>query len=373
VSTWIARIDGPPASGDRLRVAVKDLIDLAGYPTTNGSKVIAATAAPAIEDAPCLAGTRARVAVIVGKTNMHELAFGVTGINPWFGTPVNPLDPRLVPGGSSSGSAVAVATGEADVAFGSDTGGSIRIPAASCGVAGLKTTQGRIPLAGVRPLAPSLDTVGPMGATVAAVVTGMQLLEPGFAPAPLRAARLGRLRLPAATYIDAAIDSALAALGIPVVEVHLPGWDGATEATMIVLGAEAWQVHADLWRQHAGGISPDVAERLATSSTITTGQLAGARNTASRWRAELADLFDQVDVLALPTLAATPPRLEDAAQMTKIRYAAPFNLAGVPALSMPVATTRGAGPVPASLQLVGPAGSEELLVTTAAAVEAAGA
>src|SRR6185312_11722115 len=135
---------------------------------------------PAPRDAACLAGARAAGARIVGRTNLHELALGVTGINPWYGTPVNPLDPSRVPGGSSSGSAVAVATGEADVAYGSDTGGSVRIPSACCGTAGLKTTWGRIPLDGVWPLSPSFDTVGPMARDIGGLVTGMQLLEPGF-------------------------------------------------------------------------------------------------------------------------------------------------------------------------------------------------
>src|SRR5690242_21836700 len=135
---------------------------MAGVPTTAGCKAVAERAEPAARDAACMAGARAAGARIVGRTNLHELAFGVSGINPWFGTPVNPLDPALIPGGSSSGSAVAVATGEADVAFGSDTGGSVRVPAACCGVFGLKTTHGRISLEGVWPLAPSLDTIGPI-------------------------------------------------------------------------------------------------------------------------------------------------------------------------------------------------------------------
>src|SRR5207237_4097765 len=134
---------------------------------------------------------RARV---VGKVNLHELAYGTTGINPWFGTATNPLDPARVPGGSSSGSAVAVATGEADAAYGSDTGGSVRIPSACCGTAGLKTTHGRIPLDGVWPLAPSFDTIGPMARDVAGLILGMQLLEPGFAPATEAPTHVGRVR-----------------------------------------------------------------------------------------------------------------------------------------------------------------------------------
>src|SRR5690606_15725813 len=119
---------------------------------------------------------------IVGKTNLHEIAFGGTGVNAFSGTPTNPLDPARIPGGSSSGSAVAVATGQADVALGTDTGGSIRTPSACCGTVGLKPTFGRVSTVGVAPLSPSLDCVGPMAATVAGIVVGMRLLEPGFSP-----------------------------------------------------------------------------------------------------------------------------------------------------------------------------------------------
>ena len=163
MTTWIVS-DSTPGTGPR--VAVKDLIDMAGLPTTAGCLAVADTAEPASRDATCLAGLRAAIgrgeARFVGKTNLHELAYGITGINAAFGTPVNPLDPRRMPGGSSSGSGTAVAAGEADIAYGTDTGGSIRIPAACCGITGLKTTWGRISLEGVRPLASGLDTVGPM-------------------------------------------------------------------------------------------------------------------------------------------------------------------------------------------------------------------
>jgi amidase len=371
MATFITRFNSPGRAG--LRVAVKDLIDMSGVPTTNGSRVVAATADPASADAACLAGTRAAEAAgavtITGKTNLHELAFGVTGINPWFGTPVNPLDARCVPGGSSSGSAVAVGSGESDIAFGSDTGGSIRIPAACCGVVGLKTTHGRVPLEGVCPLAPSLDTVGPMAARVEGVRLGMALLEPGFAPAPVPARRIGRVRLPAESEIDEAVDSALRAAGLQVVEAVLPGWDGATAATMTILMAEAWQVHGDLWRGHAGELSPDVSERLRSAATISASALDEARRQAAEWQIELTAVFDRVELLALPTLAASPPWLDDAGRIGELRYVAPFNLAGVPALALPVAGGARRR-IPASLQLVGPAGSDELLVATAAAVEA---
>src|SRR5947209_4402652 len=214
MTTFITRLD---SSGSGPRLAVKDLIDVEGVPTTAGCKAVAETAAPAEKDAPCMAGARAANARIVGKANLHELAFGATGVNPWYGTPENPLDPALVPGGSSSGSAVAAATDEADVAYGSDTGGSVRIPSACCGTTGLKTTHGRIPLEGVWPLALSLDTVGPMARDVGGVVLGMQLLEPGFEMAGVAPTTVGRFRLQGTDpEIDAAIDGALSGAELEV-------------------------------------------------------------------------------------------------------------------------------------------------------------
>jgi len=372
-ATWIVRFD-EPGRGTRLRVAVKDLIDMEGVPTTNGSRVIAASALPAAADATCLAGARAAAsrgdAVIAGKTNLHELAYGVTGINPWYGTPVNPLDPSRVPGGSSSGSAVAVASGEADVAYGSDTGGSIRIPAACCAVVGLKTTRGRVSLEGVAPLAPSLDTVGPLALTVERAAQGLALMDQSFAgmtePVPV----IGRLRLPAGAWIDAALDHALAAYaastGARVVDVALPMWSEATHAAMTILSAEAWTAHAELWREHASDLSADVARRLELASLISQDEVVAAWEVGRDWAAALCTLFESVGAVALPLLADEPPAIAQAARLSEIRYTAPFNLSGGPALALPVAS---AGPWPACLQLAGPPHSEEALLATGAIIE----
>lgn len=384
MSTFIARLATVEPRDGLTRVAVKDLLDMAGHVTTCGSRVLAATSPAAAHDAACLAGIRAAeaagAAAIVGKTNLHELAFGVTGVNPWFGTPVNPLDPTLVPGGSSSGSAVAVATGEADMAVGTDTGGSIRIPAACCGIVGLKTTRGRVPLGGVQPLAPSLDTVGPMGPTVSAAADGMSLLLPGFAwRGRPGATRIGRFRPPADAWIDEAVDDALARWaaanpGAEVVEVDLPGWEAATEAVGLILVSEAWGVHQELWAAHAAELSVDVAQRLEMGSLIDRSEVAAAWEEARRFSDELARAFATVDVIALPVLATAPPKLDEAGRMASIRHTAPFNLAGVPALAMPVpgpAARPTGSPVPASLQLVGTAQGDEMIVASALAVEAA--
>ena len=179
--TWIVRLDAP---GDGPRLAVKDCIDIEGLPTTVGCQLIAEQASPAARDAAVVAAARQAGARIAGKTNLAELCWSASGLNPWSGTPVNPVDPQRIPGGSSSGSAVAVAAGEADVALGTDTGGSVG-PRGLLGITGLKTTWGRVPVDGVYPLAPSMDTVGPLGADVAAVELGMRLIEPGFAAGPV--------------------------------------------------------------------------------------------------------------------------------------------------------------------------------------------
>ena len=332
MSTWISREATP---GPGLRVAVKDLIDVAGLPTTAGSRAIAERATPAAADAPCLAGLRAAIArgqaCLAGKTNLHELAYGISGINAYFGTPVNPLDPLRVPGGSSSGSAVAVASGEADVAYGSDTGGSIRIPAACCGVAGLKTTWGRIPLTGVWPLAPSMDTIGPMARDVAGLIAGMKLLEPGFSAGEPAPRVVGRVVIGADPIIDHAVDAALAATGWEVVQVSLEGLDRATVAAMTVLDAEAWASDGGYADAAPDKIGRDVLARLREASTITPAAVGAARQDAVRWRATLASLWERVDLLALPTLLGFPPTLDKSREMVRIRgLTSPVNLAGVP-------------------------------------------
>jgi len=370
MATWIVK-DAAPGPG--LRVAVKDLIDVAGLPTTAGSRAVADQAGPAPADAACLAGLRAAIArgeaCLAGKVNLHELAYGISGINRAFGTPVNPLDPALVPGGSSSGSAVAVATGEADVAYGSDTGGSIRIPAACCGVAGLKTTWGRIPLAGVRPLAPSLDTVGPMARDVAGLAAGMALLEPGFTVSAGPPAVVGRVAIAADPVVSAAVDAALAAAGWRVSPVVLRGLDAALNAAMTVLDAEAWESNGALVRAAPDKIGHDVLRRLRAASEVTPAALGRARLQAPRWRAALSELWDRVDLLALPTLLGFPPTLGDARTLLRIRgLTSPVNLAGLPALALPVPT---GGPLPASVQLIGPSGGEERLLAAGAVLEQA--
>jgi amidase len=372
VSTFITKLDG---LGDGPRLAVKDIVDVEGVPTTAGCRAVERTAEPAAVDAPCLAGARAAGARFVGKTNLHELAVLPIGTNPWFGTPVNPLDPGLIPGGSSSGSAVAVANDEADVAIGSDTGGSVRVPSACCGTAGLKTTYGRVPLEGVWPLAPGLDTVGPMAATAAGLTVGMRLLEPGFEPAASAARVVGRIRTDGDPAIEAAVDEALRVAGFEVVALEWEVVEPASQAFAPIYFDEIWNVDHELVEANPDAVGEDIAQTLAAADMFRPAA-EEARTSLAKWRTSLDDLFGRVEVLALPTLPIFPPRLDeiDAESMFSIvieltKHVALFNAAGLPATAQPVPV--GGKRLPASLQLVGPNNSEELLVTTAEQVERA--
>jgi len=346
---------------------------MAGVVTTAGSRVVERNARPADADAACLAGARAAGARIVGKTNLHELAMLPLGTNPWFGTPVNPLDPALIPGGSSSGAAVAVANDEADVAYGSDTGGSVRIPSACCGVAGLKTTHGRISLDGVWPLAPSLDTIGPLARDVDGLVLGMQLLEPGFAVATPPARRIGRMRTPGDPRVEAAVDRALQAAGLDVVPVDLALEDGAGPF-MAAYMTEMWALDHALFDKHPDLLAPDIAVMLSMAPAFIVDD-DEVQRLLGEWRETVARVFDQVDLLVLPTLPMLPPRLDAIGEdptdliIALTAHVSAFNAAGVPATAQPVPIE--ASDLPASLQLVGPLGGEERLLATAAIIESA--
>ena len=303
-ATWIVRLDAP---GDGPRLAVKDCIDVEGLPTTVGCQLIAEQASPAARDAAVVATARRAGARIVGKTNLAELCWSASGVNPWSGTPVNPADPRRIPGGSSSGSAVAVAAGEADVALGTDTGGSVRIPAACCGIAGLKTTWGRVSVDGVYPLAPSLDTVGPLGADVAAVELGMRLIEPGFAAGSCELA-VGRMRPVVDPAVDAAVDAALDKAGLRVTDVTGFDFQATVAAVDVLIDFEAYRANAYLIPQ-LDRLSPQMRRNMTEAAAITADQ----RDAASRTRGQVQDWFaamlDRHPFLALPTLVGPPPLL----------------------------------------------------------------
>ena len=379
----------PPEADGRLRLAVKDNIDMQGVVTTAGSEYLAKNSPPAAKDAPCLAIARQRQVRIVGKANLSEFAVAPSGINEYFGTPKNRLSGwrKLIPGGSSCGSAVAVASGRADVAFGTDTAGSIRVPAACCGVVGLKTTHGLIPIEGVHPIEPAhLDTVGPLGKDIARTVQGMDLLQSGFAAryAAVTAAkpsarnmRIGRLTLKGTNpKIDKAVDEALAKAGFQVVPLHddfARKWEQAKKDGNTIAAAGAWISN----RKYRLGLGLSARTR----SVFVVGQIAyntNYRQAVARqdeWQKTLRGVFRKVDFIALPTLQSTPLPLPIdlktgivEALVLNLQNTVAVNFAGNPALAMPIPLRHSIVPV-TSLQLIGPRRSEAELLNAGRLVE----
>src|ERR1700722_3779784 len=370
--TWIVRLDDVAAGTPGVRLAVKDCIDVAGLPTTVGCPVIAERASPADGDAAVGAAPRRSGAQILGKTNLAELCWSAAGTNAGSGMPVTPAAPRRLPGGSSSGSAVAVATGEAEVGLGTDTGGSVRIPAACCGITGLKTTWGRVPVDGVYPLAPSLDTVGPLGADVAAVELGMRLIEPGFVTGSSEPP-VARIRPETDPEVDpaieAAIDAALAAAGIVATEVAGPDFAAANAAASLLIDVEAYQVNEYLLPDLAR-LSSYNQRNLPEAAAVTASQGAAANRTRDSVRDWFAGLQARHPVLALPTLVGAAPLIGDrVGRIPLTLLTMPANLAGLPALALPV--PGGPAGLTASLQLIRPPRGEEQLVALGRVIEAA--
>jgi len=378
-----------PANSRQLRLAVKDNIDMEGVVTTSGSEYFAKTNPPASRDADCLAIARKRNVRIVGKTNLSEFAVAPSGLNDYFGTPKNPLSKRhkLIPGGSSSGSAVAVADGSADIAFGTDTAGSIRVPAACCGIVGLKTTFGLISTKGVFPIEPKhLDTVGPMGRDVAHVVQGMDLLQNGFASRyqsavaakpSARKIRIGRLYLSGTDpKIDKAVDDALAQGQFQVVTLdqHFKTkWDQAKTDGNTVAAAGAWI--SDKNYIYKAGVRARTIAAIILGRVLYPTQYRGALHRRAQWQHALNQIFKKVDFIALPTIQALPPKIPSIgkvalleARVLVMQNTVAVNFAGNPALAIPIPVNDKTIPV-TSLQLVGPRLSEAALLNAGRLIE----
>lgn len=321
-----------------LTFAAKDTLDIAGYPTRAGS--------PVRQDAP---EAKVHAAVIQrlldsgcqlrGKTTLHELAFGVTGINTWSGTPVNPHYPALIPGGSSSGSATVVAAGEVDFAIGTDTGGSVRMPAACCGVVGLKPTWGRVSRQGVMPADSSLDCVGFFSREVATLRPVLERVLGEVAPAAgAYPAATAFLFGQATADIEQLIRARLAQAGLLPTEAMLTGFAEAHQAGLTIIAQENWQAFHSIVEEPA--LARDVAVRIRAGADISPAQ----RQAAERTRQAFTDAVDaqlaRTPFILLPTLPACPPTLEEAADPLNVvnltRLVRPFNLSGHPALTLPV-------------------------------------
>ena len=371
-----------PADGEtgKVRLAVKDIIDMKGVVTTAGSQYVAETNPPAARDAKCLAGARGSNVQIVGKTNLTEFALGTSGLNEYYGTPVNPLGRYRIPGGSSSGSAVAVANGTADVAFGSDTAGSIRVPAACCGILGLKTTFGLVSLDGVFPLSPKhLDTIGPMARDVPRLVQGMEMLNPGFASryhaatTSAKQIRIGRVYVDGTDpKIDRAIDAALNSAGFRVVRLDdrfKAAWNEAQTNGNNVAVADSWLSDQKYLGKIGVTATTQAAIQLGQVQLNTTYD--NALRARRPWRQTLRRVFDRVDFIALPTLKVLPPRKPFLGRtavfeglVLGLQNTVPVNYAGNPAIAIPVQLEGRGFPV-TSLQLIGPNLSEAGLVNAA--------
>ncbi len=376
------------SKGDtRLRLAVKDVIDMQGEVTTAGSEYRARNAPPAKQDAACLRLARQRNVAIVGKANLSEFALRGSGMNDYYGTPVNPLGHDLIPGGSSSGCAVAVANGTADIAFGTDTCGSIRVPASCCGIAGLKTTFGLVSLKGVFPISPKhLDTVGPMARDVAGLVQGMDLLQEGFeskysaakAAHPTgKTIKVARLHLDGTDpAIDQAIDDAIAAAGfqvIQLVEEDTTKWAEATSDGQLLARIDAWKNDGEY-------LDHDGVQRV-TKTIIFSGKLPSEqkREQALTDQVELKKRikrnYQNVDFMVLPTLKSVPlkkPLLGSnilfESRVLGLEQTEPVNLVGNPALVIPVPLKDRSVPV-TGLQLVGWNHTEAALLNAGRLIE----
>lgn len=368
-------------------IALKDLIDLEGVPTTAASRPLFGNVARA--DAPIVTRLRDADAVIVGKCNLHELAFGTTGEESAFGMTRNPVAPDRSAGGSSSGSAIAVATGMAVAAIGTDTGGSIRIPASACGVVGLKPTHGEVSLEGIVPLAPSLDHAGPITRTVEDAATVFRVIrdagDDAILPAPPVQPRLGIPRRYFFDLVDpavqAAFDAAAARLqagGVPIGQADIAGAEETPAVYAATQRPEAFRCHATLLDRHAANLSPGVRKRIESGREVSDEDYARAQEGRRTLTAAVDEALASCDALLLPTLPILPPLIgaetvelngrDQPVRPLMLRLTQLFDVTGHPAISIPCGDAEG---VPVGLQLVGRrSGTDELLALAAALEDA---
>ena len=370
-------------------VSIKDLFDVAGEPTTAGSKVLR-DAPAALCDATIVQRLRSAGAIIIGKTNMTEFAFSGIGINPHYGTPGNAHDATRIPGGSSSGAGVAVARGMCDIAIGSDTGGSIRIPSAFNGITGFKPTQARVPRDGAFPLSFSLDTVGPLAhnildcAKADAVLSNQQWVDLQLRPvAGLRiGVPRGLLFTQADEQVLTAVESALARLQTAkanIQDVALDDWLSqpfTLQEKGTLIAAEAAHIHAPCLEAGRGNeLDALVLSRIRRGETIAAPHYVAVQQARAQLQPQLDAAMADYDVLALPTVPVIAPTIASLADedtfhrtnMLVLRNPSVFNFYDLPAVSLPL--PRHAGDMPVGLMLVGRRHADHELLAIAAAIE----
>jgi aspartyl-tRNA(Asn)/glutamyl-tRNA(Gln) amidotransferase subunit A len=369
-------------------VSIKDLFDVAGEPTTAGS-MIRAGAAPAARDAAIVQRLRQAGAVILGKTNMTEFAFTAIGDNPHYGTPGNATDARLIPGGSSSGAGVAVGEGTSDISIGSDTGGSVRIPASLNGVVGFKPTARRVPLAGAFPLSMTLDSIGPLARSVADCAIADAIMA-GEEPAALQLVPLATLRIgiprgvlfgetqaEVAAAFEACIDrigrAGARAADLPIDDL-IAEMRAATRRGTIA-SMEGAEVHADWLTSGASvPVDPHVTGPLSRALAVPASAYIRTIRRRGELAAAMAERLETVDALVLPTVPMVAPSiaamagdeaLRDRTEGLLLRNTQVANQFDLCAISLPMPGTK----LPAGLMLVGKHGHDRHLLAVAAAVE----
>jgi aspartyl-tRNA(Asn)/glutamyl-tRNA(Gln) amidotransferase subunit A len=354
---WLAR---PETIGGGQPVAIKDLLDTAGLTTTYGSSIFAdhvpATSAESVRR------LEAAGYAIAGKTNLHEFAYGITSQNAHFGTVPNPRFPGRLAGGSSGGSAAAIAAGDVELALGTDSGGSIRIPAAWCGIVGFKPTFGLVPSDGCFPLAPSYDHVGPMASTVAGCVELLGALVPGFAAT---ATALEELRVGVAWLEHA--DPLVAAQVTAAVD-HFPRREFVDfplpdRAENLLFAREIADVHRVLFAERADEYGENIRAKIERCLEVTDAEVVAAERLRALYRERCDELMDGLDLLLTPTSAFVALRADvyepDVRRRgTLLTY--PFDVLGWPALALPCGPAEHG--LPASVQLVGRPGADALVL-----------
>ena len=370
-------------------IVVKDLMRVAGMPLTGGGKAMGR--AIAARDAEIVARLKKAGAVVVGLSNLHEFAYGITSDNVHFGRVVNPAAPDRIPGGSSGGSASAVAAGIVRHATGTDTGGSIRVPAACCGIVGFKPSYDVLPREGVVDLAPSLDHVGPMtrsvddGAAMFAAMLGLEAMPRWLRRdlSGVRAVRLGGYFAdPLDAEVAAAVDDAMRALaadGARCAEASVPGAELSPALLVMTIAPEATAFHADRLRDHGDDFGDEVRVRLEMGLFLPSHWYPKAQRLRSVLVANIEAALADGDVLVCPTMRAPAPRAGEprvtiggkpyALHTGVTNFTQPFNLAGLPAISIPWTTSKDG--VPIGIQLVGRRGDDWRILAIAERLERA--